>query len=846
MSPAHVRLVARGCFLVAAGAVVTAQQPALSVVEEPVPGGAHYAAVGDLDGDGDLDLLAETSALTGLNDGDGRFASGWIGVPAQSFIGSGTPLESPPWKGVVLADLTGDGIADLLQSFIIAPFYKAGLPTGGFSSTTSGSFPGAAGLGTQGLCVGDVDGDADLDVVLATNSGLRLYRNDGAGTFVDASVVSGVSAMSSSAAVLHDLDGDGDLDLVVHATSTAPSPAFVQWNAGGVFGPALALPGTQLSPRLPAVGDFDGDGAVDVIRFGGPDDPVVLARQTTGPAFVVSASPAFAPGAPFRVRDVRGADLDGDGAAEMIVVGDRGVAAFRFVAGAWIEYAPEIPFGGDGLLIFDADQDGDPDCVVAKSSKSTAPRYGMILNDGVGGWSLVRGKMPGTETPALNLNSAAAVFAVDVSSAPVSAVTLAWDGTAFRLERAAGDGHGRFARFAEFPVSGGPTAPVSFGVGGTAQPLRFVAGDFDGDGDDDLAIGNVKMPGQGDQLCAAWLRNDGAAGYVAYLLDADAIPGLFYVRDFIVGDFNGDGVDDLVKIGLETAVYLSAPGAPLTVSNARPPTTTFDGAAGDLDDDGDLDLAFRMSIGGVAVWVNQGDGSFVLGPLFGGAVDGPVDVGDFDGDGRCDVVHGATLFLRPAPLQFVAASTPLPATSDVLRTVLDVDADGDFDLADTAGVVLRNEGASGFSALSWLAPASGPGSVGDVDGDGDADLLRSDGPSLYSNLGRQLVVRGAVRPGYAVDLGIFGPPAADYLLAASTIELTPFASTPYGRLFVDPSTAVVLFYGVLDGEGRAAPAPFLDAASGASLVGTTFVLQAVVGSNDLRLTNARPTLVLPP
>ena len=843
---------------VAGAAFASAQSPTLAVVEEPIPGGAHYPLAADLDGDGDIDLLGESAALTCLNDGEGRFIAGWTGAPPQVYFSTQSPVtfDAAPWRGATVADLNGDGVLDWVGALGVGAVWRPGVPTGGFSfaTGTGGSFP--ASFGAFGVATGDIDGDGDVDVLVCSSSapGLKLFRNAGGGVFTDATVGSGLASTAITAAVLKDLDGDGDLDLVAHAMTPVPFGAFVQANTGGVFGPAIGLPGApQTSVRLPAVGDFDGDGLVDIVRFGSLTWPVEVLRQSPALVFAPLATVPLAAGAPFNVRDARAADLDGDGADDLIVVGDRGTATFRLIGGALVEYQAELPYGGGGALVFDADQDGDPDFMVTKGATATVPSYGYFLNSGSGGVTLLPGGLtsigvPSTLSSFTPVESPTSAVVRDETSGKPVVVTLSAGGTGCRLHRALSDGHGRFAMQIEFPIAGAPTgffamtASLEYGV------PRLAAGDFDGDGDDDLIAGNVKMPGFGDHICVAWLRNDGVAGYSATTLDADAFPGIFYTRELLSADFNGDGAEDCVVLALDVSVYLSNPGSGPVLSSARPATTAVDAAVGDFDDDGDLDLALRTTVASVAVWVNQGNGSFTLGPLFAAAVDGPVDAGDFDGDGKCDVVHGDALFLRTGPMQFATQSIALPPSTDARRVVFDVDADGDLDLLSKTGLVLRNDGAAGFAPLSWLPAGNGPGVPFDVDGDGDVDLVRSEGPRLYTNLGRQLAARGPVRPGYEVSFDVYGPPSGAFLVAASAVELVPAVATPFGALSLDPFTGVVLVTGSLDASGRVAFSSLVDPVYGGSLVGTTFVVQAVVdgGSAGARLTNARPTLVLPP
>jgi hypothetical protein len=74
-----------------------------------------------------------------------------------------------------------------------------------------GSFGGGQ---NRGIALGDVNGDGDLDAVIANDNGREqtVWRNDGAGVFVEGG---SFGAQLGMAVALGDLDGDGDLDAVV-------------------------------------------------------------------------------------------------------------------------------------------------------------------------------------------------------------------------------------------------------------------------------------------------------------------------------------------------------------------------------------------------------------------------------------------------------------------------------------------------------------------------------------------------------------------------------------------------------------------------------------------------------
>ncbi len=204
-------------------------------------------ALGDLDGDGDLDAFVANSLEEDriwLNNG-GEFTS------------TATDLISNSW-GVQLGDLDGDGDLD---AFVANRGYDPNLVwtndgSGGFSD--SGQRLG--NHDSRGVSLGDVDGDGDLDAfVVNAISGGRLWINNGSGGFSDSGQVLGDHY--SYGVTLGDVDGDGDLDAFVANLYQANH---LWQNFDGVFVNSGQSLGDH-SSDIGALGDIDGDGDLDAI-----------------------------------------------------------------------------------------------------------------------------------------------------------------------------------------------------------------------------------------------------------------------------------------------------------------------------------------------------------------------------------------------------------------------------------------------------------------------------------------------------------------------------------------------------------------------------------------------------
>ncbi|MCA9096342.1 MAG: VCBS repeat-containing protein, partial [Planctomycetaceae bacterium] len=263
--------------------------------------------LGDLDGDGDLDLIA------GLNDGTFKYFrnTGTALVPVfTEQTGTDNPLNGidvGSFSTPTLGDLDGDGDLDLIAGESAGTFKyfmntgTALAPVFTEQTGTANPFNGFDVGGYSTPTLGDLDGDGDLDLIAGLTYGtLKYYRNTGSATgpvFTEQTGtdnplngfdVNGASSSGFSAPTLGDLDGDGDLDLIAgltdgtlkyyRNTGTALAPLFTELS--GTDNPLNGFDtGTDSAPTL---GDLDGDGELDLIA-GEDDGAFKYYRNTTVP-----------------------------------------------------------------------------------------------------------------------------------------------------------------------------------------------------------------------------------------------------------------------------------------------------------------------------------------------------------------------------------------------------------------------------------------------------------------------------------------------------------------------------------------------------------------------------------
>lgn len=331
--------------------------------------GTREIVLGDFDGDGDLDVAV---TLVGggsggwdqievfLNDGtpeDGGWESRYV-----SSLGA----VREPW-GLAAADVDGDGDLDLVAANRIDGkvrwYENDGLASHNWPVHVIATLDGATAV-----AAGDLNGDGRVDVVATSASANRVvwYEQRGGATWT-AHTVSTATAGACSV-YLHDLDLDGDLDLLVAAAWANAVYWFENPRLPGSWNRRTIATG-MTEVVAAAAADLDRDGDPDVVAVAWEGDRVTWwENRLIHRSFLASAPVDIRTGLG-DPRAIAAGDLNGDGRLDIVEAewdGDRIVAYLNAGDGLWWQSTVATGFGGARhVAVADLNGDGHLDVIGA-------------------------------------------------------------------------------------------------------------------------------------------------------------------------------------------------------------------------------------------------------------------------------------------------------------------------------------------------------------------------------------------------------------------------------------------------------------------------------------------------
>lgn len=657
----------------------------------------------DFDGDGDLDLFMQNGAYGSFsvqiwdNDGTGYFTGQPVTMPTVD-------LDD---DGIWAVDIDGDSDLDIIAetSQEISPYNRYVTlfeNTGGnFNDSTALKGSDASYLTSQLISVMDVDGDSDEDIVYSsqiTSLGqvIQVFGNDGSGNFTDASSYLLPTYSFNDRAFPLDFDNDGDLDLAGFLSSPNVRVRPLT-NDGTILNDAA----TNFSEGTDIIVANSGDSEdvfpfnVDTDNF---DDLIVTTQDSTF-VFISGGDGTFTQQTKFIGESVP-ADLDLDGDGDLFYF-DGNVSIRDNQGGGTFDQGTDILTISSTYDTQLVDIDGDSDLDLVQGGSKVSRTW---LNDGSGNFSILQEFVGGVYNMAFgDLDGDSdldMVVALEEDGGYPGFRIYTNDAGTFTFNANRGDGYEAEQVFiADMDEDGDMDIVASLkGVSTNfirvydnqgsltfsmtssylnANGEKMSLGNIDGDTDDDIVIAAEELG------MLTVINNTGTLAAGSTFTPSGSN---FSLSDVEITDLDGDGdLDVFASNGYESPttssyVFFNDGAGTFTDSGQNIETGAIYGSFhGDIDSDGDVDIISGGYISYPKLWINDGSGNLTFDHDIPTIVTeySSVNIGDLDGDSDQDLVigdyySGTHIFFNSG------AASQLEADSIALNSIFDTMGGADW------------------------------------------------------------------------------------------------------------------------------------------------------------------------
>ena len=710
-------------------------------------------ALNDIDGDGKLDIAVanktgNTVSVLYNTSTSGSITSG--SFAAQITFSSSSPNE------IVFSDLDGDGKAEMLVANGASNITSVYLNTASRGSITSSSFATAAtyttGSFAEGAATGDIDGDGKQDMVIVNSSSntVSLFRNTSTlGSLGFAAKVDFTTGTTPSSVKLGDIDGDNKVDLIIPNNSSSTISVFRNTATSGTISSGSLAAKVDFSvgsyPALVSVGDIDGDGRMDMVSPNNGSATVSVIKYN-GTASITTQP--------------QSANMCIGGASSFTVVGaGSGTLTYQWYKnGSSISGATSATFSISSCVIGDT---GSYYVQVRDSLLCTASSNAVTLSN----FCLVT---INSFTPTSAAVGASVVITGINFSATAANNTVYFGGVKATVTAAS-----TTSLTVTVPV-GASYAPITVYVNNlmdqSARPFNVI---FAGGAGISSSTYQAKVD-----------FSSGTSPYYTMLADIDGDGKL----DMIAANQSSSTISLYRNTSTSGSVTSTSFGTKVDFTTGSNPRNI---AIGDLDGDGKLDIAVtNVSSSSISVFRNTStSGSITTGSLAAkvdftvGTTPVGIAFGDLDGDGKLDIATGNVSTSNISVLyntsssgsittsSFASHVTFATGSSPYCISIADLDGDGKAEIAsanygaNTISVLLNtttrgNISTSSFAAGVAYTAGSNPSGIttGDIDGDGKQDIIVSNVGASSVSLLRNTSTTGSLGFATKVDFTVGSSP----------------------------------------------------------------------------------------